>query len=224
MVLNLPIGSAHVHTAFSLAPAHSEVCLAAAQLDAAEGNFDDSLRKAQRCLALDEGLLSQVIELYLHGVDRPDLAVAAVGEDRDWLFQLYDNLRDESQQSDRPSITAAMAAARGAIKSSCDRPDAPAWTLASLGALLREEHDFPRAIECYRRALQMQYAQTDWRLELASLLVEAGQNDDAVRQAEICLHLQPRMEGALKLIQDVNMRPGLTGAHSSALTESESPD
>jgi tetratricopeptide (TPR) repeat protein len=224
LVLNLPIGSDHVHTAYILAPAHPEVCLAAAQLDAAEGKFAESLGKSRRCLALDPAFLYQVIELYVHTVDRPDLALAAMGDDREHLFNLYDELRNEARQSDRPSVAAAMAATREVIKSSCDRADAPAWTLASLGALLREEKDYARAIACYRRALQMQYGQTDWRLSLASLLAEAGQNEDAVRQAEICLHLQPRMEGALQLIQDVNLRPGTTGAHSSALDESELSD
>jgi tetratricopeptide (TPR) repeat protein len=223
LVLNLPVGSAHVHTAYSLAPAHPEVCLAAAQLAAAEGNFDDSLHKAQRCLALDPALLPQIVELYLHGVDRPDLAVAAVGQDRDWLFQLYDDLRDESQQSGRPNVTAAMADAREAIKSSCDRADAPAWTLAALGTLFREERDYPRAVESYRKALQEDYGQTDWRLCLANVLVEAGHNDDAIRQAEICLHLQPRMQGALKLIQDVNTQSSVS-QHSSISEGSAQPD
>jgi len=223
-VLNRPIGSAHVHTAYALAPAHPEVCLAAAQLDASDGKFDDSLQKALRCLSLDASFHYQLIELYLHTVDRPDLAVAAMGGDRERLFHVYEALRDERRRSDRASVRAAMAEAREELNSSCSRPDAPAWTLATLGALFREEKEYPRAIACYQKALQLQYAETSWRLRLAGVLADAGQRDEAIRQAEICLHFQPQMKEALQLIQDVNLRPSVMGAHSSVSPETEMPE
>jgi tetratricopeptide (TPR) repeat protein len=224
LILNRPIGSAHVHTAFALAPAHPEVCLAAAQLDASDGKFDDSLQKALRCLSLDASLHYQLIDLYLHTVDRPDLAVAAMGQDRERLFHVYEALRDERGRSDRPRVRDAMARAREELNSSCNRPDAPAWTLATLGALFREEKDYPRAIACYQQALQKEYGHTDWRLRLAGLLADAGQRDEAVRQAEICLHFHPQMEEALQLIQDVNLRPSVIRPHISVSSESELPD
>ena len=74
------------------------------------------------------------------------------------------------------------------------------WYVMLAGVLRRRENP-QRAIECYETALNMNYGQVQWRLNLAQLLAEQGQVVEAVRQAEICLRLSPGLRDAQRLIE-----------------------
>jgi tetratricopeptide (TPR) repeat protein len=215
LILNLPIGSDHVRTAVALAPADPQVCFAAGQLDAAEDKWDESLLYFRRCLALDGTFLPQIAELYLHEVGRPDLAVAVVQDDPRRLFDVYYKLRDEVAAGSSPAASAAMDSVRQMLQVVADRPTAPGWVLVSLAGLLQEEKKYTPAILCYQKAIQKEYGQADWHLALASALAECGHNEEAIHEAEICLHLRPQMQAARQLIQEANARPAAS-SHDKA--------
>ncbi|KKL21893.1 hypothetical protein LCGC14_2440870, partial [marine sediment metagenome] len=44
-----------------------------------------------------------------------------------------------------------------------------------------------------------------WRIRLARLLAAAGQIEDAIHEARICLRLRPQMAEARKLIEDLSV-------------------
>ena len=63
-----------------------------------------------------------------------------------------------------------------------------------------KENDMDVAIQYYRQALDMEYGQVKWRVSLAELLAQIGDIPEAMRQAEICLHLNPQYDPASNLI------------------------
>jgi lysophospholipase L1-like esterase len=182
--LRKSFGSADARTA-----AAPQICFAVGQLEAAEGKWDESIQHFRRCHALDGTFLPHIMELYLHQVGRPDLAVAVVQDDPRRLFDVYYQLRDEVAARSDPAASRAMGSVRQTLQAVADRPTAPGLVLVSLAGLLKE---------------QKEYGQADWHLALAVALAQSGRKDEAVHEAEICLHLRPQYLAARQLIEAAN--------------------
>jgi tetratricopeptide (TPR) repeat protein len=75
-----------------------------------------------------------------------------------------------------------------------------------MAQISRERGDHLAAIEYYRRALAQDYGQVQTRLSYARTLAAAGEIDQAMHEARICLRLRPQMKSALKLIADLSVR------------------
>ena len=212
LVLGDDIGLSHAKTAYALNPAHPQICFVAGEIDASYGKWDEALAKFRRCISMDETYVPSVVDLFLHHLDRPDLAVKVVENDVPRLFQVYWALADENKRAGgSPDLEAVLTVARTLLKQAAERPDTPALWLASLGDVLRQQNDVAGAIECYRKALQKDYGQPDWHLSLARALADTGQNAEALHQAEICLRLHPEWDAAQAVIRDINARPGPDG-------------
>jgi hypothetical protein len=54
----------------------------------------------------------------------------------------------------------------------------------------------------------LDYGQVHWRFALARLLAETDKIPEAIHEARICLRLQPQMNTAKKLIEDLSVLPG----------------
>ncbi|HUT56626.1 MAG TPA: tetratricopeptide repeat protein, partial [Phycisphaerae bacterium] len=89
----------------------------------------------------------------------------------------------------------------------CERPDAPAWAVASMAGRYLQEKDYEGAVKYYRRALALDYGQVDWRFNLAQALAESGRVAEAMHEARICLRLRPQMTVAERLIADLSVHP-----------------
>ena len=87
-----------------------------------------------------------------------------------------------------------------------------ASALASLANIFRKNQDDEAAIEHYRRALNMDYGQVQWRYALAKLLAETGRVQEAEHEARICLQLSPQFKAAKKLIEELSVLP-VAGDH-----------
>ena len=79
--------SEHVRLGQRLAPTDPAATFAAATVDASEGRWDDSLSKFRHCLALNPGLITDVLFVYTTA-DRPDLALHAAGDNPTYLLRL----------------------------------------------------------------------------------------------------------------------------------------
>jgi len=53
----------------------------------------------------------------------------------------------------------------------------------------------------------LKYDQVRWRLSLARLLAETGSVREALREARICLRLNPELSAAKGLIADLSVHP-----------------
>ncbi len=198
------LGAEHIRTGFQLAPYDATTCFTAGLLDAQEGKLDDSIAKFTRAVELDGQLFRAVVDVYLYQITRPDLAVSLAGNDYGRLGYVAGQLSqmDENQQmagQARTEITRIL-------QEKCAQPDAPAGVLAALGYLCLKEKDFTMAAECFRRALDLEYSQVQWRLAMAQTLVELNQMDEAIHEARICLRLRPQLTAAKKLIEELSVK------------------
>lgn len=204
-VLGQATGAEQIRRGYELAPCNPAVTCVAAQLDVQEGSFDDSLAKFQRSIALGGIPASTVIDTYLRRANRPDLAIAIAGDSPDLLLLVAQGL--QAQDGNQELAAELRQRATTILKARCAQPDAPASLLASMARIHQQERDVHAAIECYRRATALDYAQVDWHLALAQLLAKAGSIPEAIHEARICLRLRPQMSAARKIIEDLSVLP-----------------
>jgi uncharacterized protein HemY len=76
-----------------------------------------------------------------------------------------------------------------------------------LGDEYQSEKNYSAATDLYRRALDQDYGQIDWRMKLADALAKNDRAADAIHEARICLQLRPGMPAAEALIEEMSVRP-----------------
>ena len=200
--LDDPIGEKHIITGYELDQANPQTCLVAASLDARKGRWDDAKLKLERSLVLGQPL-EDVMDVCLVQGDRPNLALelAKGTGNPNGLLRLVDALH---QSNKHPNIAAeARSQALAMLKTQAADPTATPWTLASAARLLEEDKEFSAAAELYRRALVAEYGRADWHLSLAHVLAQEGNQDEATREAKLCLRLDPGMAGARQLLDNL---------------------
>lgn len=177
-----------------------DACLAAAELDAAEKNWADSLTEARRALELDSrSVLDAVLPIYVQR-DRPDLAYELVQDDLDGLGSLADMLKDSRDQQLAVRCRKRLRELK-LIK--VKSPDASPFLLADVAHLYDAEGNDQEAVNYYEQALAKRYAEVEWRLRLAQLLAKSGNTTGAEKEARACLRLQPNMPEAVKLLNSL---------------------
>jgi len=201
-----PNGAERIRKGFQLAPCNPTACFVAGLLDVEEQQIDASFEKFSRAIQLDGKFFQSAADVYINHVGRPDLAVSIAGDDMGRLSFIANILADWQEHGDLVERTQAKVI--DLLKAKCQEPDAPAWTLASLANIYRKEKDNEAAIDYYRRALALDYGQVQWRFALARLLAEMDKIPEAIHEARICLRLQPQMNAAAKLIEDLSVLPG----------------
>ena len=205
MLAGDPAGAEHIRTGYRLAPCDPTVCFVAGLLDAQEGKTDASFEKFSRAIELDGRLFTDVVEIYTDQLNRPDLVVAIAGDNTWQLTRVANALADmEEHQKLADEVQAKV---KELLKSKCSEPDAPVWLFASLANIYRRENDNEAAIEYYQRALDLDYAQVGWRLQLAKLLAKTDQLPEAIHEAKICLRLRPQYTAAERLIAELSVLP-----------------
>jgi len=202
IVLNRPEGEKHIQTGYRLAPCNPTACLLAAGLDAEARLVEQAFVKLQRAVRLDATYFAEAAGLLIEDLERPDLALEIAGESPDLAGQLLlmlDDAAEFSQEVDQRLLDL--------LDRECREEDAPAYRYVMLGSLLRRQGNLERASECYRKALDMDYGQVYWRLNLAQLLSERNLVAEAIHQASICLQLSPDLDAAKRLIQRLSVTP-----------------
>ncbi len=214
LVLNDPAGANHIRTGFRLAPCDATVCFVAGLLDAEEGKADESFEKFTMAVQLDGRLFTDVAGIYINQLNRPDLALTIAGDNISRLSHVANTLASLEEHGELAEQVRTQVT--GLLKLKCQQPDVPAWSLASLGNIYRKENANADAIDCYRRALVLDYSQVYWRLNLAKLLAKTEQVPEAIHEARICLRLRPQYKAAEKLIADLSILPGAMREETSA--------
>ena len=207
-VLNDNSGAERIRKGFRLAPCSPTVCFVAGYLDVMEGKNEDCIEKFQRAMQLDGGLFKRVADIYANHLSRPHLAISAAGDDIGRLSHVTGVLED-MQYNDLAEQTREKV--KDLLEAKCSAPDAPASAFVSLGNIYRKRQDNEAAINCYRRALALDYGQVHWRLELAKLLAKAERIPEAMQEARTCLQLRPQFKAAEKLVEDLSVHPAMFG-------------
>ena len=203
-ILEKSEGAQRIRTGYQLAPCEATACYIAGLLDTKEDRLEDSLAKFQRALELNGSLVSEVIDVYVHQLNRPDLAVVLAADDIGRLSQVARVLSEMTTYQELADQARAEVARL--LEEKCAQPDAPASALASLAGVYYREKNYKAAGEYYFRALALDYSQVGWHLNRARALAELGQISEAIREARIVLRLRPQMASALKLIADLSLQ------------------
>ncbi len=205
-ILNNDIGTERIRKGFRLAPCNPTACFVAGYLDVLEGKHEDCIEKFERAVQLNGRLFNVIADIYINDLSRPHLAVSAAGDDIGRLNHVANALENmqymDLAEQIREKITALF-------EEKCSQPDAPASAFASLANIYRQQQDNEQAIECYHRALALDYSHIGWRLDLARLLMKMGKIPEAMREARICLQLRPQSKTAEKLVADLSVHPAV---------------
>ena len=196
-------GEENIRRGFRLAPCDPISCLAAGYLDIVEGRNDDCVQKFERAVQLDATLFKPVVRIYVNRLSRPHLAISAAGDDTDRLYHVA-GVFEEMQYRDLAEQT--LEKIRDKLEAKCLLADASAGEIAFLGQVHARQGNNEAAIECYRRALALDYGRVEWRLELAGLLARMERAPEAMREARICLRLRPGLKAAEELAGSLSVR------------------
>jgi len=203
-VLHKESGKAHIELARRLTPYDRSVCFVTGALQVKQQQWDASLTSFRRSIALGESP-GDVIRVF-SDANRPDLAYEIVRGNRQGLGDLASLLEANNQE---PQLATRCHSEMLAMLQADDQNgSATPDEIAELAAAKATQGDTADAIRLYDQALNADYGQVDWRLRLANLLLEAGQKSEALRQARICLHLQPQSIDAQKLVGNLLLATG----------------
>jgi tetratricopeptide (TPR) repeat protein len=184
-----------------LAPYDPPTCLVAGELAARHGQMKEAEAYLTRAVALRPAYFRDASEIYLFVLERPDLARSLAGDDYTRLEGLAGICAASQNYADlAPELRAAAGAS---LRRHAATDDASPRELAILASIDVRQRQFASAIELYRRALNRDYRQLEWRLDLARALAETGQVDDAIHEVRICLRLRPRHPGAIRLMKEL---------------------
>lgn len=205
-----PAGAGHIRTGYLLAPSHPVVCFVAGRLDAREKQWDASLEEFRRAIALAHPV-GEILRVYVDEVDRPDLALRLINDNRGALMFLADMLDKSRMHSDVRDT--AVARAQEILLLDAAREDASPDTLASVAAQLYKEKRYAAAIEKYRMALDSNEANPGWHYALALVLRDSGDIESAKREARISLRFSPGSAQATKLLEQLALMPSTKPAN-----------
>jgi O-antigen ligase len=197
-------GAEKIRKGFQLAPCDPIACFVAGRLDVLEGNPADSIPKFEKAVKIDGGLFKDVVSIYINHLSRPDLAISAAGDDINRLNYVASALQD-MQYNDLAEQCHQKA--KEVLEVKCSQPDASAGDFVSLAGVYRSEQDNDKAIEYYRRALQLDYGQVYCRYELARLLAQSDRIPEAMNEARICIRLRPQYKAAEMLVAELSVNP-----------------
>jgi len=203
-VLERPVGGELIRKGYQLAPNDASTCFIAGVYSAQEEDLEETISRFERAIALDGSYYGEVMGIYIHELNRPDLARRLAGDNCGRLFGLSNSL---SRIEEHAALAQEIHAdAVRILRKRCKSPEASASELARLASICQKDKDFPSAVTYYRRALNLNYGQVGWRLALAKALAETGQVEEAMHEARICLRLRPQMQAAKKLIEDLSVK------------------
>jgi tetratricopeptide (TPR) repeat protein len=208
LVFDQPIGADLIRLAAQITPSNPQVAAQAAWVDTREGRYSDAIAACRHYLGLQgviHGNFGVVAFVLVHGAQRPDLAIPLAGDDPDRLMDIVGQLRNMPDRANFQTLASSLelranSDRKAALLQACQAPDAAPEDLVKLAQIDRSEHDLDHAIEYYRRALISHYDETDWRMELAQTLLDAGRKDQAVSEASLVLRLDPNSQPARQLI------------------------
>lgn len=174
-----------IKAAYKLAPHDVSVCSLAAMLAAQQGNWQQSRELFQKSIQLGTSP-QQAIDYYL-ALNAPQMAFELAQGNRERLKYLLSRSKENpalQRLADRCQKDSDELLEQE-VRLSNPSPTA----MAEYAHNLRGAGQFQQAADWYRKALDQDYGQINWRLELAQSLADTGQRDAALRELRICKNL-----------------------------------
>jgi len=216
-VLGDPNGASHIRTGYRLAPCSATACFSAALLDVEEGLNQQAFEKLSRATKLDSTYFEEAARVCLDNLNNPVLAVDLAGDNVWNLIRVANQLADRDSNDDsmhRKAVTQVKAELEhlsrqpkvtSEVSTSATESHA-SEALAALARIYTNENDVDAAIDCYQRALVLDYGELHWRYQLARLLASQNQITEAIHEAKICLRLDKTFDAARHLIEEIAVK------------------
>lgn len=204
-VLEQPAGGDLIDKGYRLAPYDPPTCFIAGVRSVQQGDLEETASRFQRAVEIDGSFYNEVLAIYVHELNRPDLARRLAGEDYRRLLKLANSLSVLDEHANLEEAVRGDALA--ILVQRCQSPEATSGELATLAGIYYRAENHAAAVDHYRRALNLDYDQVGWRLSLARSLAETGRTEEAIHQARICLRLQPELKSAKQLIAELSVAP-----------------
>ena len=204
-IFNDDSGAEKIRKGFRLAPCDPMCCFVAGRLDVLEAAPEAYIAKFEKAVQLDSRLFRDVVGIYVNHLSRPRLAVL-LAEDNVGRLNYVAGVLEDMQYNDLAQQTRHKV--RELLEAKCSQRDCSAADFASLAGIYRSQQADEKAVEYYRRALELDYGRIHWRLNLARVLARTGRIPEAIHEARICLRLRPQFKAAQKLIAELSVMPG----------------
>lgn len=203
-ILGNPEGAEMIQKGFRLAPADPMVCLVAGSLDIEEGQIEESYEKLKKATLLSHSFFQKVLDLYINTARRPDMAIKIADGDIGnliYISALFEKRPeyDEFYEAVNEKLLALMV-------EKCSQPNAGIGDLLRLSDLYKKLRNYEAMIECYQKALRLDYGRTSLRMKLALSLASENRVAEAIEEAKICLRLAPGNVAAKNLIGKLSVR------------------
>jgi tetratricopeptide (TPR) repeat protein len=190
-------GAGLIRKGVRLAAYDPPTCLVAGELAAHDGDLNEAKRLLTRAVELQPEYFREVIGIFLQELKRLDLARTLAGNDYGRLMQLAQACADDPAHA--RMTNEIRSAAIDVLRWRAAQPNAAPWELAELAGIDFREQSLDSAIRLYRRAVNLDYGNIAWRLELARALDAAQQYQDAFDEVQVCLRLRPQYPPAQEL-------------------------
>jgi tetratricopeptide (TPR) repeat protein len=203
-ILHQAQGAVHIHEGYHLDHNDASTCFAEGRLQIFCGAPDLAVEPVRRAVELDPARSKAAVELFSQEANRPDLALEVANQSPMSLLDLADRFAGADKSSARHQ--AAIAARRRAVSELAEKSAAQTATAENLELLARldeEDGKLAESAECFKRALSERYERTDWRLAFARVLLRLGRADEARRQAELCVQINPAFADASRFAQSI---------------------
>jgi O-antigen ligase/tetratricopeptide (TPR) repeat protein len=200
-VLGEESGADLIQKAYQLASYDPTTCLVAGRL-AAERGEEEAASMLKRAVELQSSYFDEVVRILLFELGNAALAEDLAGDDYSRLERLvqlcagsdqYAGLADDLKRRAEESLRKRVSSGEATVRE-----------LSKLADIEVEIGDLDSAAALYRQALQSDYGNIGLRLALARLLAKLGRNDEALREARICLRIRPDTAVAQELISELS--------------------
>ena len=191
-----------------LAPCDATARFVAGSLAAEEGQVDQAFEHLTLAVRLDPQFFHDAAERLIFRLQRPELALEIAGERIHQLAILLGLLEGSGEYAALAETVRETFVVL--LERECQKPTVSAWALASLGGVYRRSGRFREAIECYDRALALQYGMVDWRYNLARLYRQTGALDKAIQEVRRCLQVRPEHMPSKQLLRELLAVPRVT--------------
>jgi O-antigen ligase/tetratricopeptide (TPR) repeat protein len=197
--LDRPIGVNHIQAGYRLSRNDATAAFAAGQMDAKAGKFESAEQKFHESIKLDWTTIGDIIDVYLHQVDRPELAIRGIGDHYNGLIQLRNALRENPKWE--KLATAAEEHAFDILEAQANAPGASAWTSAMVGGYRLDHGRLEVAEPLLARAVELEPSNLLWRLQLVDVLTKLGKIPQATEQAREAVRLHPESAEARQALE-----------------------
>jgi O-antigen ligase len=220
--------------AHRLAPSDPSVLMADAELKTDLDQVTQACALLQTCVEADRSWTPRAVSMML-SQNRPDLAMQICGSNMYDLIDLLhrlppapqpqpvapqliigsakneatknEALKNEAVQQEPSPLEKIRAQLFAKINQLAARPDADQNALATFAQLCLDNGDAESAVLNYRRALEGDYSQIDWRLGLARALVTTGQTEAAISELRTCQRLAPERNDVRDYLETIITSP-----------------